>query len=1082
MYKEKTFCVGVTLGVIIEQEGSFMSRKTGFILANLHQGTGVQVWEYINQDSLLPGDSSIFVFPGGRLGYKKADEYLRNSIYRFAIPENIDGAVVWGSTLAGTATWKEAESFVQMLSKTMPVISMGIEVEGVPSVNFDAYSGTYRMVEHMIKRHGARKIAFLRGPENHESAQDRFQAYLDALRDNSIAFNPKLVSSPTAWGEGEAAIKEIVEKNGMVPSKDFSALVCPSDLMNRMATIYLEEKGYYVPDDVATAGFNDSPEAYLSYVESTTVRIPFKEMVETSFSLIEDMEKDRDGIFPNISLPSIPLYRRSCGCEDPFGSAEKAQKTIKTWEDYETWIFNRLTDKEAAKVVIYLLKDMFMEKIPVDSTNRRHYEELCWRYLKHGGTMKLFFAIVKWAHILMNVSELSLEEMTLLHDILMEQAARVSAAKNISSSLKNKVFNALGADLLKVLSFRDLGSTLSKRVPELGISKAFIFLSDMEGGNRLVTGFSEGKIWDESQLFDSNKLYPEDMENEFERGVYIVLPLFYDSSVMGYMIVKNDSCSSEMVENIRINTSATLQAISLYKIACIKSQKAEEAEKQSSQFYATLAENLREPLSAIKAMADCGDLDEKILLALSTKAEHILQLSLSDKGELSIDMRTTPSSFLLREIEDRGISVSSPPLLPALNLDMGKICEILDYLTSEARVAGDSLNMKIFLEEKAFVLRTYGNIFDVSAISYEGPSMLLCEKIMVLHGGTFRFGKGELDIVLPFPSISGLPSSSNGDKGILFISSDNDINPKDYGFEKISWMKYEDVVQKIGDIPSYSAIAWNTEDESKSSNVALTVLRNHKETKDMPFLCYGSKESSSSLNTTVEGALLHNDRAIFYSFGKFPKTLDKLKDFGTILEIKDPSELDESKSAALFIIQKIDPLVVESIRRKRKFSKTPILVVKDKFSRDDAEKLSPFPEVLMVNTSITESEDFITRVVSLIGGDELLPPLTSVLVKRAIAYLNEYATHSVSRWQIAASVNISEDYLTRIFRKEVGLSPWDYLNRFRIQIASKLLLETGASISEIASMTGFQDQAYFCRVFRKVKGFPPGNIRSRNRI
>ena len=133
-----------------------MSRKTGFILANLHQGTGVQVWEYINQDSLLPGDSSIFVFPGGRLGYKKADEYLRNSIYRFAIPENIDGAVVWGSTLAGTATWKEAESFVQMLSKTMPVISMGIEVEGVPSVNFDAYSGTYRMVGRMIKSHVTR--------------------------------------------------------------------------------------------------------------------------------------------------------------------------------------------------------------------------------------------------------------------------------------------------------------------------------------------------------------------------------------------------------------------------------------------------------------------------------------------------------------------------------------------------------------------------------------------------------------------------------------------------------------------------------------------------------------------------------------------------------------------------------------------------------------------------------------------------------------------------------------------------------------------------------------------------------------
>ena len=326
----KTLCVDIILQVIIKIPGVFMSRRTGFILANLHQGTGVQVWKCINEESLSAGDNSFFVFPGGRLGYKKADEYLRNSIYRFATPENLDGAVVWGSTLAGTATWKEAESFVQTLSKRMPVVSMGIGIEDVPSVNFDAYSGTYRMVEHMIKRHGARKIAFLRGPENHESAQDRFQAYLDALKDNSIAFNPKLVSSPVAWGEGEAAIKEIVEKNGMIPSKDFTALVCPSDLMNRMATIYLEEKGYFVPDDVATAGFNDTPEVHLSTVESTTVRMPLKEMVESSFSLIDDMEKNKDGVFPNISLPSVPIYRRSCGCTDPFGSADNARKTIKT--------------------------------------------------------------------------------------------------------------------------------------------------------------------------------------------------------------------------------------------------------------------------------------------------------------------------------------------------------------------------------------------------------------------------------------------------------------------------------------------------------------------------------------------------------------------------------------------------------------------------------------------------------------------------------------------------------------------------------------------------------------------------------
>ena len=196
--------------------------------------------------------------------------------------------------------------------------------------------------------------------------------------------------------------------------------------------------------------------------------------------------------------------------------------------------------------------------------------------------------------------------------------------------------------------------------------------------------------------------------------------------------------------------------------------------------------------------------------------------------------------------------------------------------------------------------------------------------------------------------------------------------------------------------------------------------------------------------------------------------------------VSSPSDIKEGSRAALFIIQEADPGLIEGIRKRRAFAKTPVLIVKENLTREEADGVSQFPEVLMVNTSITESEDFLNRLVSLVGGDELLPPMTSILVKRAIAYLNEFATRSISRWQIAACVNISEDYLTRIFRKEVGLSPWDYLNRFRIQIASKLLLETGASISEIASMTGFQDQAYFCRVFRKVKGFPPGNIRSRS--
>lgn len=115
----------------------------------------------------------------------------------------------------------------------------------------------------------------------------------------------------------------------------------------------------------------------------------------------------------------------------------------------------------------------------------------------------------------------------------------------------------------------------------------------------------------------------------------------------------------------------------------------------------------------------------------------------------------------------------------------------------------------------------------------------------------------------------------------------------------------------------------------------------------------------------------------------------------------------------------------------------------------------------------------------MLNGDEILPPHTGALVKKAILYLNKNAPQQIVRWKLADTVHVSEDYLTRIFHKEIGLSLWEYLNRYRIYIATKMLLETNDTIYEIAENSGFQDQAYFCRVFKKIYGVPPGKIRSK---
>ncbi len=1050
-----------------------MAKRTGYFGANLHQGTGLRLWEAINEESRLYSDNTVFVFPGGRLNYKKSDEHLRNSIFRYASSDNLDGAVVWGSTLAGEVTWSDVGEWTKELSGKIPVVSLGIDIPGVPSIGYDAYNGVYRMVEHFITIHNYRKIAFLQGPKNHDSACERLLAYKNCLNDHGIEFDEALVSSPVSWAEGETAIREIIEKKHRVPKRDFDAVIASSDLMAFFASKYLEEHGFHIPDDVAIAGFNDSPEAFLSPTELTTVRLPMREMVEQSFKTIRDMENHPDSYFTSLTLPSVPIYRRSCGCMESYGNDDMVKDTVVTFEDYEKWINLRLSHGENASVFMEIARSIFPRGEKVEKSNRRKYEELCWRYIKHGGTMKFFFSALKLCRKLFPERELAVEEMDLLHEIMMETFVKVSATESYRALEINNGHNLFTNTLLKVHSFMELGETMKSHFPTMGIEKAFVFTYTDDGKTRLECGFSSSKLFTQGEEFPQKLLYPEELGYEIQRGLFVVEPLYYDSRIDGYLILKNRDCPASMIENLRIDISSALQAISLYTLACEKSMRAEEAEKQSSDFYSHITEELRDPLEHIKnVLIEKGDVNDG-LLATVVKAEHLLELSAVEKGDITLETKFVPLGDLLSVMKEKGIKVKAPSYLPSVVFDKKSLDEISSCLVT---YFGDDINASVSLEADRVLIEFRGASF-----SHPGeisPTLQYVEKLLLMQGCKFNLTRGGLEVVLSYPTLSGEEPLVSGEKGILFISDNAESMPESIA-HKASFMSYDDVIVQINNITSFTSIAWDARRVSKQSGVAMNLLRNHKDVRVMPFLCFGLNDDSISVAAAVEGTIPTEGKGCIYSFGPFMESLSILKEFAPVKEIRSLDEIKENTESPLFIFYAVDMERIETIRKDRRFSKTPILIVEDKFNSQDIDELSSTPNVLIVNTSITEAEGFINRLVGVFGGEELLPPLTSILVKKAICYLNDNATYSISRWQIAGSVNISEDYLTRIFRKEIGISPWDYLNRYRIQIASRLLLETGSSISEIASLTGFQDQAYFCRVFRKVKGFPPGNIRVR---
>lgn len=80
---------------------------------------------------------------------------------------------------------------------------------------------------------------------------------------------------------------------------------------------------------------------------------------------------------------------------------------------------------------------------------------------------------------------------------------------------------------------------------------------------------------------------------------------------------------------------------------------------------------------------------------------------------------------------------------------------------------------------------------------------------------------------------------------------------------------------------------------------------------------------------------------------------------------------------------------------------------------------------------------------------------------------------------LAAECGVSVSYLSRLFRQSLQMSPIQYLNSHRIEIAQSLLLRGNLRVEDVAHQVGFADHNYFIRAFKKATGLSPTAFRHR---
>ncbi len=103
------------------------------------------------------------------------------------------------------------------------------------------------------------------------------------------------------------------------------------------------------------------------------------------------------------------------------------------------------------------------------------------------------------------------------------------------------------------------------------------------------------------------------------------------------------------------------------------------------------------------------------------------------------------------------------------------------------------------------------------------------------------------------------------------------------------------------------------------------------------------------------------------------------------------------------------------------------------------------------------------------------------IAEQATSYMNEHFSEDLSLNMIAGAVGLSTYYFSRVFRKETGYTPHEYLVSRRMASARYLLRHTQLSLREICEQTGFSSESVFCNAFKKQHGMTAQDYRNNDR-
>jgi DNA-binding LacI/PurR family transcriptional regulator len=206
------------------------------------------------------------------------DEFDYKECYSLYMSKQVGGFILPG------ADRKRQAGIKCLVKEKIPLAIVCSRLDSICSFDCDNIKGGYLATKHLIKN-GRKKIAYIHGHKGWIDAEDRFEGYKKALKEESIRLNQDYVKynygGPDSGFE-ETAVKELLNLKNR-PDAIFTA----TDNMAIVVLNFLKKSKIRVPEDIALVGFDDIPMTQAVSPTLTTIRQPIGQMAkEATLSVI----------------------------------------------------------------------------------------------------------------------------------------------------------------------------------------------------------------------------------------------------------------------------------------------------------------------------------------------------------------------------------------------------------------------------------------------------------------------------------------------------------------------------------------------------------------------------------------------------------------------------------------------------------------------------------------------------------------------------------------------------------------------------------------------------------------------------